>query len=92
MASTLLTYIARIWFMQMDLPKNAPRRKEIDFYVDRSSQITEIVQLIEKKLKLGVYMTGFFIQWKLRIRDSKIKEKVPLTLNRLFDPESTKGK
>ena len=43
--------------MQMDLPKNAPRRKEIDFYVDRCSQITEIVQLIEKKLKLEVHTT-----------------------------------
>ena len=32
------------------LPKNAPRRKEIDIYVDRASQIDATVQLIERKM------------------------------------------
>jgi len=41
----------------MDLPKTAPKRKEIDIYIDQKNQIEPTIKRIKNKIQERVMLT-----------------------------------
>ena len=41
----------------MDLPKTAPKRKEIDIYIDQKNQIEPTIKRIKNKIQERVILT-----------------------------------